>query len=788
MNTWQIIYRAIRAIVLVGILAGMAVLLQAVLGGPLLVWLVLMAGLVGGVAFAWRKSGGALLLQARDLQARDRIAQSDPIPDGAASVDLQPTPPDVFGKLGALGQGFFKRLEAAPNATSSAIHKTHSLWHLPLTQALFFGVLSLAGLVVAGLRLFKLDTLQSEVYGDINIVHEYLFAIRDGEWPTYFSLSSGPLYHYLIYPLIQITGQSYFGIKFASALVSLLALLFLFLLCRRLVGDWFAVIAVFIGGVSSWLLVFSRLGNSQILLPLLTTLSLYLLVRFKQDQRRIDLMLCAFFSTLGLYGYPQSFVMPAAIFMALMFMRTSLRQLTLFVIVAVITALPFIPIFNDDPNNFVRGYIGGKLAGNPNPIPSLITNLIAGALAFHVKGDSVFRSNPPGLPHLDLLSGVLMLAGMAFWFGKERHSYWPVLLIPFAVLQVPSIMVLNFPGEVPSASRTLAVAPVVYIFVASGLWWLLRQLRQRSGLPAATGAGLIGLAAIFGLNADRYFNQYISGLPYQNTPVARTIQKYTDTLSPDTHVYLAGCCWQEGMPEPKSIQFEMKYPKNLEYVDPLLLTCDALNSYPVGSVFVWAPSVPVPSLRTQVCANALPAQTYFAPNGQPAFNAATLQIGQPLVSPLAVPANPENPTGVASPLKTTTAQLDGSEIEFSYSALDIGQLENALDNNPETLMRGAADNPFIIEMNFAQPRKLSGIALTTATMHDVGFYVTFTQEDGNITSAELVSKDLPTDPRVVLKIEGGPQTITHIRIEIMDQRAPPGEGFHTHVREIALLP
>ena len=543
--------------------------------------------------------------------------------------------------------------------------------------------------------------------------------------------------------------------------------------------------------MSSWLLVFSRLGNSQILLPLLTTLSLWLLVRFKQDQRRIDLMLCAFFSTLGLYGYPQSFVMPVATFLALVFMRTSLRQLVVFVIVAVITALPFIPIFSDDPNNFVRGYIGGKLVGNPNPIPSLITNLISGALAFHVKGDAVFRSNPPGLPHLDLISGVLMLAGIAFWFSKERRSYWPVLLVPFVVLQVPSIIVLNFPGEVPSTSRTLAVAPVVYIFVASGLWWLLRVLRQRSGLPAATAVGVIGLAVIFGLNADRYFNQYISSLPYQNTPVARTIQKFADTLSPDTHVYLAGCCWQEGMPEPKSIQFEMKYPKNLEYVDPLLLTCDALNSYPVGSVFVWAPSVPVPSLRTQVCANALPAQTYFAPNGQPAFNAATLQIGQPLLSPLAVPVNPaapNNATTIASPLKVTTAQLGGSEIEFSYSPLDIGQLENALDNNPETLMRGTADNPFIIEMKFAQPRKLSGIALTTATMHDVRFSVTFTQEDGNTTTAELASKTLPDDPRIELKIEGGVQTITHIRIEIMDQRAPPGEGFHTHVREIALLP
>jgi hypothetical protein len=243
------------------------------------------------------------------------------------------------------------------------------------------------------------------------------------------------------------------------------------------------------------------------------------------------------------------------------------------------------------------------------------------------------------------------------------------------------------------------------------------------------------------------------------------------------------------MPEPKSIEFEMKFPKNLEYVDPLLLTCDSLNSYAPGSVFIWAPGIPTPSPRTDVCANALPAQTHYAPNGQPAFNAAALRLGQPLVSPLPMPNNSVGaPTSIASPLVTSIAMLGGDEVAFAYSQLDIGQIENALDGNPATLMRGAADNPFIIEMSFAAPRALTGIALTTATLHDVRFFATFTLEDNTALTAELISTTLPDDPRVELKLEGEARPITHIRIEIFDKRPPPGEGFHTHVREIELLP
>src|SRR5207244_4162422 len=107
----------------------------------------------------------------------------------------------------------------------------------------------------------------------------------------------------------------------------------------------------------------------------------------------------------------------------------------------------------------------------------LFGNIARAVLALHVRGDDTFRSNPAGLPHLDWISGVLFLGGIVFWLRTERRRWSPVLLVPLLLLQVPSMLVLSQPEEVPSAGRTLGVAPIVYILVASGLWWLLRSIR-----------------------------------------------------------------------------------------------------------------------------------------------------------------------------------------------------------------------------------------------------------------------------------------------------------------------
>jgi len=498
---------------------------------------------------------------------------------------------------------------------------------LPIRRTWFLRLALLAAVLVIGVRLFKLNTIQTDLYGDIQIVYQYVDGVLSGSWPFQFVLGVGPIYHYVILPIIMLTGLNYYGLKLSAVIVSLGALLATYALARRLINESFALLAVTIAGISSWLLVFSRLGISLILVPLLVTCALWLIVRIAQDQRPANVIACAAISAMGLYSYPQSFVLPIVSLITLVCLRLlghpiSWADLRRFILVSILVALPFLWMVYQSPESFIHGYIGSKFFTEGAPLRALIQNIVSAALAYHVRGDNIFRSNPAYLPHLDRISGLLFLTGLVFWLQPARRKWSPVLFVPFVLLHLPSVLVLGHPTEVPSAGRTLGVAPIAYILVASGLWWLIQYftkiVRQRIGLVTAGAL----LATIFALNMQRYFVTYIDGLPYHDTSIGGQIALYVDSLPPDTQVYVVGCCWESSMPELPFVQLMTTRSQNMHALDPQELNCDQLSSLPEPAVLIWSFHDPVPAPQITSCQQWLPAQLYVSPKGLPVFYAA----------------------------------------------------------------------------------------------------------------------------------------------------------------------
>lgn len=517
-------------------------------------------------------------------------------------------------------------MSSAPRAQAPATPgKPCSLFGSRLGSLAFLGTLA----VVVAVRLIGLRSMQAEVYGDIALVREYLDLIRQGRWPFYFALSSGPLYHYLVMPVIAVAGPGYFGMKLASVVVSLGVLAATFALSRRLHGDLLALLALFVSGVSSWLLIFSRLGNSQVVVPLLATTSLWLLVRFVQEQEQRDLVLSATIAALGFYGYPQSFILAPVMALTLVALRFTGQRVRwqdvgLYASTSVVVALPFfVRIVARDPSNFFSGYIGGKLLTSGEIHRVLLENVGRVVLSLHVHGDMVFRSNPVGRPHLDPVSGVLFLAGVVFWLQPARRRWSPAIFVPFLLQHVPSLLVLRAPAEVPSASRTLGTAPLAYVLVASGIVLLVNaSARFRAARPVLAA---VLLATVLGLNVARYLFEYLPGLPYGNTPIAALVSRYVDDLPAETEVYLVGCCWKDGMPEPKGIEFEIDRPERLHQLAQAEMSCDTLSQLPEEAALVWDFGVPLPAPALAPCAAWIPARLYASPEGRPAFHAARLR-------------------------------------------------------------------------------------------------------------------------------------------------------------------
>jgi 4-amino-4-deoxy-L-arabinose transferase-like glycosyltransferase len=490
-------------------------------------------------------------------------------------------------------------------------------------------------IAVTAVRLFRIDSVQTDLYGDIALVLEYVRWILEWRWPFSLQVTTGPLHHYLAVPVILVSGLHYTGLKVASVVVSLGALLAVYALARRLLDDRFALLAVLIAGVSSWLLVFSRLGNVMITAALLAPAALWLALRFVQERRRADLIACAVVSTLGLYTYAAVFVLPAVMLVTLIACRVTGHPITrrdfwMFTGVSMAAALPFLLSVTDDLDLLAGPFFAGKLRGGDNLTSVLIGNAVNAALAFHVRGDAIFRSNPGGLAHLDPLSGVLFLIGIVFWLRPNGRRLAPVLLVPFVLLQLPSMLVLRHPEQVPSAARTLAAAPVAYILVASGVWWIYDYLAMTVRRRAlAVAVSVAGVAVIGGLNLHRYFHTYVEGLPYHDTSIGREIAAYSDGLSDDEFVYIVGERWVADMPEVPFVRLAARHPERILRLDPAHVDCDALDTLKTPAVLIWSFKQVHPAAHMESCAARLPAILHASGKGLPVFHAAPLLSADP---------------------------------------------------------------------------------------------------------------------------------------------------------------
>lgn len=173
------------------------------------------------------------------------------------------------------------------------------------------------------------------------------------------------------------------------------------------------------------------------------------------------------------------------------------------------------------------------------------------------------------------------------------------------------------------------------------------------------------------------------------------------------------------------------------------------------------------------------------------FDVATLEsVGSsPAQSPLASPFDPSaaGMTAAESSLIEAQVRVSAQIVTVRHAELDIGRPDNIFDGDPATLMRGKSANPFIFEVHYAMPLTATAVILHLARMSD--FQVTliaFTADGRSLRFSREYAEEL-IDPVLTFEVPGGAQRLRAVRVAILDRRAPPAEGFHTHVREFRLI-
>ncbi len=665
-----------------------------------------------------------------------------------------------------------------------------------------------AMLMTVVIRFYRIDTLQGEMYGDIEIVQTYTKSVLRGDWPWYFSLSSGPLYHYMIAPLIHYIGTGFDQIKVASILTSLGIVALITGTARQLFGRKFGVIAFAIAGSGSWLLIFSRLGNSQIFVPLVTIGTVYALLRYINTQRAGWLYASALIATFGLYSYPQSFVVPPVMWLTVVVLwQTKVirnrQDIVRYTLVLLLGALPFIMMYLSNPDSITGNYISEKFE-TTDLAPSRILDILGrGVGAYFTSGDSVFRSNARGLAHIDIISSVLFVIGIVSCFRANMRAKAPLLIIPFLLLHVPSLLVLRYPEQVPSASRSIGAAPYAYLFIAMGLYEIYNFLKGRW----ASVSGLV-ILVVFGAslqqNIDRYFNQYISSMPYGDVPIGRMIVKYADMLSPDTSVYIAGCCWRDTSPEPFFSQLQMQHPAMLKRFDPAdTLTCDTLAQTDRPAVMIWTFDTQLPSPNVEACKDQFRPVLHTMPDGTPLFySSALIGTAMPGAPPpptpvtnqetVVVPApQPDNSTlPIVSTSGTPTSGMvtvNGVQSTVTISPIDTGSIPDLFDNNPDTLVRSDGTSAaFTLDLKLGQALPTKTLTFALGGMHNFVADIIVKTADGD----QQFSLKFPTadSDQVVVFTLPAQLAITELQAAITEQDVPSDVQTHIHVREVKFTP
>jgi hypothetical protein len=359
---------------------------------------------------------------------------------------------------------------------------------------------------------------------------------------------------------------------------------------------------------------------------------------------------------------------------------------------------------------------------------------------------------------------------------KARRRWVPVWLVPFLVLLVPSMLALNQPREVPSASRTLGVAPIVYMLVASGLWWLILLMRRRgwrwSYVIIVTA---VVLSSMLFLNVQRYFKVYIGGLPYQDTPIGRLIADYADALPPDTQVYMVGCCWEHSIPD-RFVDKEVARPQNWHYIDARDLSCMQLQYLQSPAVLIWSFRDALPAPQLEECGYWLPSQL-FTYQDRPTFRAAPLRPDLPPVSAAA-----DQTAGSDAGLDAAPVEVDGQTVDLLFSKLDMGAPANMFDGDVSTLARGLEANPFVLEFHFPEPRSIRGLSAVFASMDFIVTAKLFADERAEPKVYTQEFRGLPPDPHIDMAFDDAPSTVRKLRLEVL-QLQPPTD-VHIHVREV----
>jgi 4-amino-4-deoxy-L-arabinose transferase-like glycosyltransferase len=353
---------------------------------------------------------------------------------------------------------------------------------------------------------------------------------RNGtSWPVLF-ISWGPGQHvlsaYLSMPFIAIFGLNEFSIRLHVAIIGVLTLLVFYSLARKLRGDGFGLLALFILATNPWHISMSRWALEANIMPFFLLLGIWLLVLWRDQGCSRYLILSAISFALALYTYGAAFIFLPIFFILFCIYLIKKRELRFKTFLP--AALVFIAIATPITLCYLLATLGGseiKVLGIT--LPELTGSRYSTVTVFSQSGSvekffenfgrfiKLLWTQNDGLPwnsinHFGLFYGVPGLIAVAlgllgFLYKLKKKAIPPSELLLFFALLTASLSAFLM-TDTKINQINLAWLPIIY-FQALGIYFVTKALIETTSDKALYPviATIAILCSMFTLD---YFTRY----------------------------------------------------------------------------------------------------------------------------------------------------------------------------------------------------------------------------------------------------------------------------------------
>lgn len=380
-----------------------------------------------------------------------------------------------------------------------------------------------------------------------------------------------------------------------------------------------------------------------------------------------------------------------------------------------------------------------------------------------------------GYGNLLLVSLPFLLLGLILALNELHSPVYRVVLI--ALLAAPSGAAIIEIG----ITRALVLVIPAALLTAFGLEKTLSWMARQHFSTAALSVGVFAILAIFNfymlgdslINGPTWYDDYgMGGMQYGAKQVFKAVQDYL-SKHPDEKI-LFSPNWANGTDVVARFMLPEYLPVKIESIDGYLIEHLPLDDH---MVFVMTPEEYNTTISCGKFTNVCVAKTVPYPNGSAGFYFVRMQY-VPNIDEI-VAAEKE----IRSQLQEDVLYLDNQQVRVRYSLLDMGEVGNLFDGNPDTLGRTFEANPFVVELIFPEPKIISGLSMVIGSTQDrVTAKLYPTPDDPPVEYvADLSAEfDHPEDSMTFDR----PTQAAILRLEILDlHQDEPG---HVHVWEINL--